>query len=456
MTEIAEVVICGAGIAGVATAYQLAVKQGITDVILVDERAPLSLTSDKSTEAYRNWWPGPGDAMVSMMNRSIDILEDLAYESGNVFHLNRRGYLYATADPDRIQDLEVIAQESSDLGAGSVRFHGDDIGKESYKPSPGEGFENQPRGADIICAQKQIREYFPYLSEEIVAVLHVRRAGWLSAQQYGAYLLEKGRAIGVRIMLGKVDSVEVDGGSIRGVTLAGGEVISTPVFVNAAGPMLAEVGSLMDVDIPVVNQLHMKAAFDDHLGVVPRDAPMLIFMDEQKLEWSADERQMLADDDKTGWLLQPLPAGAHTRPEGGAGALTLLALWNIHEEAVKAVFPPPSDPMYFEITLRGLCKMIPGMNKYLEKLPRPYIDGGYYTKTRENRPLSSSLPVAGAYVIGAMAGYGIMASAALGELITAHITNAELPDYAHAFDYARYDDPDYQRLLENWGESWQL
>src|SRR6266849_4494826 len=85
----AEVVICGAGIAGVAAAYHLAVRRGVRDVVLVDERPPLTLTSDKSAECYRNWWPGPGDDMVAVMNRSIDLLEELARESGNVFRLNR-------------------------------------------------------------------------------------------------------------------------------------------------------------------------------------------------------------------------------------------------------------------------------------------------------------------------------------------------------------------------------
>ena len=73
-----DIVICGAGIAGISAAYFLAVKQGLRDVLLVDERHPLSLTSDKSNECYRNWWPGPGDAMVAFMNRSIDLMEELA------------------------------------------------------------------------------------------------------------------------------------------------------------------------------------------------------------------------------------------------------------------------------------------------------------------------------------------------------------------------------------------
>ncbi|MFN3333593.1 MAG: FAD-dependent oxidoreductase, partial [Caldilinea sp.] len=91
-----EVVICGAGIAGIAAAYHLAVKQGVRNVVLVDERAPMTLTSDKSTEAYRNWWPGPDDAMLRLMNRSIDLLEALDAETNHRLRLNRRGYLYVT------------------------------------------------------------------------------------------------------------------------------------------------------------------------------------------------------------------------------------------------------------------------------------------------------------------------------------------------------------------------
>ena len=60
-----DAVVCGAGIAGIAAAYALA-DSGLKRVLIVDPGAPLSLTSDKSTECYRNWWPGPGDAMVAM------------------------------------------------------------------------------------------------------------------------------------------------------------------------------------------------------------------------------------------------------------------------------------------------------------------------------------------------------------------------------------------------------
>ena len=147
MDTTAEVVICGAGIAGVAAAYHLT-RRDITSIVLVDEGPPLSLTSDKSAESYRNWWPGPGSDMVSLMNRSIDLMEDLARESGNVFLMNRRGYLFATAQPEQVERYLRAAEEAAVLGVGPVRVHrspGDD-----YRPAPAAGYEGQPTGTDVI------------------------------------------------------------------------------------------------------------------------------------------------------------------------------------------------------------------------------------------------------------------------------------------------------------------
>ncbi len=121
MTPIYDAVICGAGIAGVAAAYELAVRRGWRRVAVVDERDPLTLTSDKSTEAYRNWWPGPDDAMVRLMNRSIDQLEALAHASGNLFRLNRRGYVYATAQAARVPIFRQAAEQAAAQGAGALR-----------------------------------------------------------------------------------------------------------------------------------------------------------------------------------------------------------------------------------------------------------------------------------------------------------------------------------------------
>lgn len=449
----ANVVICGAGIAGVSAAYHLAVRRGLQHVVLVDERAPFTLTSDKSTECYRNWWPGPGDAMVSLMNRSIDLMEELAHESGNAFNMSRRGYLYATADPTRVPLLRRAADESAALGAGPVRRYPGDA---SYRPAPPQGYVGQPAGADLLLDPGLIRKHFPYLSEHTVAVLHARRCGWLSAQQLGVYLLEKARERGVAFISARVQGIDVTHGRVRAVRLQSGDVIATDRFVNAAGPFLNEVGAMLGVDLPVFSELHAKVIFRDERGVVPRDAPLLIWIDPQILPWSEGERGLLAQSEETKRYVQELPAGVHVRPEGGPESNVLLLLWAYHTPPLEPVWPPRFDPHYFEIVLRGLATMLPGLRAYLDRAPRPAIDGGYYTKTRENRPLIGPLPVEGAYVIGALSGFGVMAACAAGELLAAHLTGGTLPHYAPAFLLDRYRAPAYQRLLDTWDETGQL
>jgi glycine/D-amino acid oxidase-like deaminating enzyme len=455
----AEVMICGAGIAGVAAAYHLAVKQGMADVALIEPAAPLSLTSDKSTECYRDWWPGPGDALVGFMSRSIDLLEQIAHESDNAIMLNRRGYLYATADPARIPALRSAAEEAASLGAGPLRIHDGRGGAPPYTRALAHGFEGQPVGADLILDPALIREHFAYLTERTVAVLHARRCGWFSAQQLGMYLLERARERGVRLLRGAVTGVDTSGGRVRSVqvaTASGTTTIATRRFVNAAGPHLPDVGRMLGVEIPVFSERHIKIAFNDHLAAVPRDAPLLIWIDDVWLPWSGAEREALAEDDETRWLLGALPAGVHCRPEGHGGSTSLLILWNYHLQPVEPTFPVTAEEHYPELALRGMAVMIPGLAQYFDRAPKPYIDGGYYTKTRENRPLIGPLPVEGAYIFGALSGYGLMAACAGGELLAAHITGAALPRYAAAFLPSRYDDPEYRKLLDNWPDTGQL
>ncbi len=122
-----KVVICGAGIAGDRGGLLSRGRaRSSTTWSLVEEGNPLSLTSDKSTEAYRNWWPGPDRAMTAFMNRSIDLMEGIARATGNRINLNRRGYLFATADAGKVAWLQEMARaaEANGGGAGAVARDG--------------------------------------------------------------------------------------------------------------------------------------------------------------------------------------------------------------------------------------------------------------------------------------------------------------------------------------------
>ncbi|MFQ3634054.1 hypothetical protein [Roseiflexus sp.] len=94
-------------------------------------------------------------------------------------------------------------------------------------------------------------------------------------------------------------------------------------------------------------------------------------------------------------------------------------MWAYDASPVEEVFPLPSDPYFFDVTLRGLARIILALDVYVHQPPRPTIDGGYYTKTRENRPLIGPVGPRGSFVLGALSGYGIMAACGAAELLAA-------------------------------------
>lgn len=443
-TTSADVVICGVGLAGAAAAYHLTVTQGVRNLLIVDPRPPLSLTSNSSTECYRNWWPGPGDAMVGLMNRSIDLLEAIARSTDNRIQLNRRGYLFATGEQAKVAQFIAAAHESSTLGAGPTRVHTGAADDPPYVPARAAGWEDMPAGADVIVDPQLIQRYFPFLTAATVAVLHARRCGWLNAQQLGSYLLEQALAHGARLAQATVGAVDTTGGAVRGVALVGGEAhaVATECFINAAGPGFKAVGALLGLDLPVFSELHMRVAFDDHAGAIPQHAPLVIWMDETQLAG-----------DESG---ERFPAGVHLRPSGADAHPAALGLWTIDTTPRVPVFPVDLDQRHGELTLRALTTVIPSLRAILDHGPRIHVDGGYYTKTAENRPLIGPTPIAGAYLMGALSGFGVMGCCGFGELLAAHVTHSALPPYAPAFLLGRYDDLAYQILLGSWGSSGQL
>ncbi len=134
--------------------------------------------------------------------------------------------------------------------------------------------------------------------------------------------------------------------------------------------MLAQVGIQLGLEIPVFSELHLKVSIEDHLGVVPREAPFLIWEDPQNIEWSEEEREFLSESRGRRQLLGEMPPGVHMRIEGGGGSRHLLILWPYHLEPVAENFPLPIPDHYAEICLRGISAMIPGLAAYVERMPQ--------------------------------------------------------------------------------------
>ena len=423
-----SVVICGAGMAGAATAYHLAVRHRVSDVVLMDEREPLTLTSDKGTQGYRNWWPGPDDTMFRHVSRSIDLLEESALASGNAFRLSRRGYLFVTARQEEATRLEATARGVSKFGMGEVRLHT----SSRYDPGPPEGFRDRPTGADLVVGP-EVRRVWPFLADGALAALHVRRAGWFSGVALGSWLIEQAAAHGATVVRDRMTGVETKGGRMTGVRCASGKTIATEKLVVAPGPGLSDVAKMLGVDLPIIHELHAKLTIRDPKRAVPRDAPFVIWNDPVTIDG------------------KPYPAGIHVRPVDLAHGDELFLIWTLHNEPREYVWPPRFDPGEGELVLKGCWEMAPALRASIPSAASGLVDGGYYCKTPENRPLIGPLGPEGAFVVGALSGTGLMSAHASGEVVANHVMGAKLPDYAKWFLPSRYDDPAYRKKVEEWG-----
>ena len=418
-------------------------------VILIDEREPLTLTSDKGTQAYRNWWPGPDATMLRYMTRSIDLLEEIAEESANAFRLNRRGYVFVTADDEGVERLRSTARELAAFGMGELREH---AGKAvDYRAAPLEGwYAGHPDGADLLHGDAP-RRAFPGLAADVKAALHVRRAGWLNGVALGAWMLKRALAAGATFVRDRVTGFEQGGGRVRGVRLASGKPIDTERVTLAVGPALPEVARLVDLELPLFHELHAKLTIRDPRGAVSRAIPFLIWNDPVVLPWTDAERAAMVHNEDARRLLAPFPGGVHIRPVDGPYGDELYIIWTYDIEPRPYVWPPRFDPHYGEVAIRGIARMLPSMSAYFGAAAKGFVDGGYYCKTRENRPLVGPLAVEGAYVLGALSGFGIMGSHAGADLLAAHLTGARLPEYTKWFLPSRYEDAGYCADVERWG-----
>lgn len=446
MSKSPKIIICGAGMAGISAAYHLVVKHKQKNVLIIDELPPISLTSNKGTQAYRNWWPGPDDTMVKFINRSIDLLDQIALENNNFFNLNRRGYIFLTADKDRVKSWKKSALEISTLGAGKLREHTE---KETYIPTLANDFDKNLSGADLILNPEIILEKYPFLTKDVASALHIRKAGWMESIKLGHWLKEQVLKEGGKILQDKLESVKTTNNAISSIKLSSGKSFPVDKLILAVGPHLKATGKLLGLDLPVFNELHGKITFPDEANIFSPKAPLMIWDDPLYLPWERSEKELFSKKAETQKFLEKFPSGVHLRPKMDKGFLEIMIIWTYEHKTPQEFNPISFDPYYGEILIRALSRMIPGLSTYFGKGNKAYVDGGYYCKTPENRPLIGTLPIKGAYIIGALSGYGIMASQASGELLAAHVTENKLPEYAPKFLLDRYDDPNYQDLVKN-------
>ena len=440
-----DILIIGAGILGLSTAYALKKQRPDARVILVDRGNPMAFTSAQSGENYRNWWPHP--VMTAFTDHSISLMETIARDTDNRINLTRGGYALATRRPDMESLIQELKSGYAQSDFGDIRVHGSK--SSDYSPPFSDEWSQCPTGVDVLTDPDSIKTHFPNFDNAIRGVIHIRRAGSIDSQQLGQFMLESFHSVGGQFINGEV--VGIDQGNEFRVEFKGDTPdIKCTRLINAAGPFINQIAEMLGTQLPVENSLQQKIAFEDVLGAIPRDQPFSIDLDRQLLDWSEEDRALLREDPELSWLADEMQGAIHCRPDGGRNGKWVKLGWAFGQTVTSPVMQPACTDFFPEVVLRGAARLNPALKQYYGRLPSSMSHYcGYYTETAENWPIIGKMTVENAYVVGALSGYGTMAACAAGELCANWVLDRPHPAFSHGLSLERYDDRELMAEIES-------
>ena len=410
----------------------------------------MSLTSAQSGENYRDWFPHP--VINAFTAYSIRLMEKLDIETGGRLNMTRGGYVLATrrdAPEDLIRDLYRTYHATPE----KIRMR--ESANSGYQPPQRTPWTNAPDGVDVLLDRELIRKTFPTLADDVKTIVHIRNAGSISAQQMGQAMLDEIRAGGGQLIRAKVDGIATGQPFVLDVTSDDTDrrKLRAARIVNAArGPFVRDIAAMLGEEIPVRCVFQQKISFEDREAAIPRNLPFTIDLDGQTLAWSDEDREVLASDPHTRRLVEPMPGGIHCRPDGAVDGTWVKMGGPTTSKAGDPHGEDPIDPQFPDSVLRAVSRLHPAVTAYIGRLPRgAHHYGGYYTMTDENWPLIGPMRTDGAFIAGALSGYGSMASCATGALCAAWVAGKPVPEYATKLAPSRHQDKALMDELKQFG-----
>ena len=248
MSAFPQVVIIGAGLVGLSTAYCLA-RKGFKDVVVLEREATHAQgSSGRSAGGVRLEFSNPSSVRFSQFG--LDVFQRFQDEFGISAGFKPCGYLFVTSRPATIEALRGPLAMQHKLGVPSE-----------------------------LLAADEVRRRFSYIDlPDLAGALYGPQdgVGDPAAVAYG--YIRRARELGVTVRFGEtVTGIETEDGRVTAVTTPHGR-IETRVIVNAAGPQARAVAHMAGVDLPVLpyrRSVYVTGAFD----ALPTAMPMTLDLD---------------------------------------------------------------------------------------------------------------------------------------------------------------------------------
>ncbi len=405
MPRTAGVVIIGGGMAGPAASWALQrAMPGIKTVLLEEGDQLANGASKASIENFRTCWPT--HCLAAQMSRSAEIYlnadEYLGQGAAQRLNVNQRGYLYCGFTEAQAGKLKDEVHEIHQMGLHHIEY----------------------------LDEAEVRHRYPWLGRHVVAAKVDPTAGWLDSNALSDLYARTGKD--AKFLLGmKNSSIIVEGNKVVGVGTEKG-VIQTEKVIIAAGAGSRGVGRTAGIDIPIVLRPRQSYVTPSRHHDIPQDAPFII--------------------GNNPW--------AYMRPEGPGGIFGWEYDWKNtvdpkngkadHQDGIEDYLVDPvsldrvKDERFPPATLDALKIQFGDIftsNHYLRGVKH---QAGYYvyrspenTYTTANdgskkpyvseRAIIDAYPgIDGLFLSVAHVGHGVMASAASGEIIAAHVLGNDL------------------------------
>ena len=361
MTKKPQVIIVGAGILGLASAYHLLRDHPDLDLLVVERLpGPGRGNTARSAAAYRDMFSSPVNRRLSQ--GSIAFYNQIRNQS---FSLNLKdiGYLWLL----RSAQMDQIRSMLSDMAQSGVKFK-------------------------ILNRQELTDRLSGFTAEDITGGVLGKNCGILNANQLTGYYEKESRRLGARFIYnqGVTGFTRDHQGQINGIITPGNQITAGTIIV-ATGAWMSSTLALADLMVPVT-------PIKRQLFAVSAGEPPLDHLFHSR-----------GFNDHNVMPLVILPDGAYIRP---ATASFLLGYAN-SDQPPGLEDQPKADPEFFEN--RILPQIVPYFPAFQGLRPEHAWAGHYADHLADRTPFVDRLD--GAFVVGGTSGSGIMKADSLGRIV---------------------------------------